>query len=179
MLVIPWALSHRQWFHHLQLSFLQPALLLGASAALALIDVAARRVPDGAPLARGLRRAALASGALALAIGMAVALVPPLRRELVAGVLGWLFTRDPWMASIAECLPMFQRGFFARASWREMIFKYSLLTPIAPALAVIAVRRVARRDGATAAALGAMMLGLLALTLLQHRFARASWGPSR
>ena len=177
VLVIPWALSHRQWFHHLQLSFLQPALLLGASAALALIDVAARRVPDGAPLARGLRRAALASGALALAVGMAVALVPPLRRELVAGVLGWLFTRDPWMASIAECLPMFQRGFFARASWREMIFKYSLLTPIAPALAVIAVRRVARRDGATAAALGATMLGLLALTLLQHRFARALVGP--
>lgn len=173
----PWTRSHRQWMHHLQLSFLQPALLLGAAVALSLVALVGRRVTDGAPLPRALRRAAIASASIAVVIGLVLAAAPALRRELVAGISGWLLTRDPWMASIAECLPMFPRGPFERDAWREIFLKYSALAPFVPVFSAVAVRRVARTHRAAAFVLGVTLTGLVALTLLQHRFARALVGP--
>ena len=104
-----WTLQHGVIFHHLQLSALQPLLLAVAGSFLALLGL----VPASglSPLIQKLVRLCGACLGLSAIIGVTALFFPAWRHEIVAGFVDWLLTRDPWMASIEECAPLFSVRF--------------------------------------------------------------------
>ena len=104
-----WTLQHGVIFHHLQLSALQPLLLAVAGRFLELLGL----VPASglSPLIQKLVRLCGACLGLSAIIGVTALFFPAWRHEIVAGFVDWLLTRDPWMASIEECAPLFSVRF--------------------------------------------------------------------
>jgi asparagine N-glycosylation enzyme membrane subunit Stt3 len=176
-LSLPWVRAHGQWFHHLQLSLMQPLLLGAGAALLAAATHAAAAIERDTLAQRAPRRAWAATWRVAAPLALGLALFPALRRELVAGVLDWLFTRDPWMAAIAECRPLFAGGVFTAPPWRRVFVEFSALGPLLIALLPLALARLHRRRAATTPTLAVVVSGLLLFTMLQQRFGRALAGP--
>jgi len=163
-----WMRAQGPAFHHLQLSFLQPALLVAGGLTVCAASLVADRFDaPGLPRRLATRGAVTLAALLPLAALTALA-APTLAHEVSTGLVDWLATRDPWMNSIRETAPLLRGG--TLAAWNA----YAGLALAAPLLAPLGMRRAARRgvDAAvTAAVLGG---GLVALTLLQQRFGRAS-----
>jgi len=84
-----------------------------------------------------------------------------------AGVEGWLFHRDPWLASIAEFQPLHRTGL-----WHTSIDKWGWLGPFAILTVPLGVWAVWRRDPARGRAFAVWTVLFVALTLLQERFGR-------
>lgn len=174
---LPWVRAHGQWFHHLQLSLMQPLLLAAGAALLTAATHAAATIERATPAQRAPRRAWAAAWRVAAPVTLALAVFPALRHELVAGVLDWLLTRDPWMAAIAECRPLFAGGFFTAPPWRRVFIEFSALGPLVVVLLPLALARLHRRRVEATSTLAAIVSGLLLFTLLQQRFGRALAGP--
>lgn len=156
-----WIRLQHSGFHHLQLSWLHVTLLAAAGVTLAAIALVGARVE-----ARW-RRALIATAALLpLAAGVALA-APTLRREFAAGLIDWLATSDPWMRTVEESKPLLLQGI------RGALNLFGSLALIGPVLWFVALRRSARGPLRVTAMLAVMGGGLIALTLLQSRFARA------
>ncbi len=173
-----WTLRHGETFHHLQLSALQPLLLAVAGVFLGLLGL----VPGSgaSPATRALTRLLGAAAGLSTLLGVLALTLPGLRREVVAGVVDWLFTRDPWMATIGECLPLFHRGKSLEASLRLVWITQGVAGLLLPVLAPLALVRLWRGApsprGVTAATVATVLLGLAALALTQNRFLRGLSG---
>jgi hypothetical protein len=177
-LAAPWTALHGDTFHHLQLSLLQPLLLALGGAFLALLGLGPS-LASTAP-ARALTRLLGAVAGLSLIVGALALALPAVRREVVAGVMDWLFTRDPWMATIAECLPPFPRGRPWADSLGTVWRTQGFAGPLLPVFGVLCLLRVARRGegprAATALPLATVLVGLVALALTQCRFFRGLSG---
>jgi len=158
-----WVRAQGAPFHHLQLSWLQPVILGGAGAFVCALAAVSARVRGAAP-----RLAVTALLALPAA-GIVALLAPGLLHELRAGVVDWLFRRDPWMGSIQETAPLL-RG----ASLRAALDDYGALAFTAPLLLPFALRRASRRGVDAALTLAVVGGGTLLLTLAQRRFGRAN-----
>ncbi len=156
-----------QPWHHLALSYLQPLLLAVAAVALAAFGHARARA-DSLP-----RRAliALALGAVPIAL-LALAL-PHARREVGLALVQWLGRRSAYMADIDECSPLFTAAPFTVDAWAQARSKLGLLAPLSLVAAPLAALRLWRSLGPRSLPLGALFLGLAALSLQQNRFTRA------
>lgn len=148
-------------FHHHHFSWLPVAMVAIAGVALAVTSAASRRA--GPSVAR---RAALSVLALAPLAGAVALAAPSFRRELAHGLVDWLATRDPWMATVAESLPLLRGGLRGA---RNM---FGALTLAAPLLLALALRRTLRPAPQAARVIALLGGGLLAMTLLQSRFGR-------
>lgn len=143
--------EHGQWLTFMFPSLLQP-MLLGAAAiavGLALISVRLSRHPVLAFI-----------GAIIAFIVLAL-ILPGIGTQLRAGIGGWLFRKDPWLATIAEFQPM-----LAMQHPPQFYFGFAGLLAI-PAVAFLFIRRRSE----TLAFVGVCSV-LLALTFLQMRFGR-------
>ncbi len=164
----PWIRAHDAPFHHLQLSYLQPLLLAIAGVSLTTLAAVTRWRVWNAPRWRAaVTRVAVAVGLLAPVAVAIQLLLPSVRDEFAAGMIDWLATRDPWMASVVESFPLL-RGGTRRA--RDV---FGLLAFATPVLLPLAVRRAARVRIEAALTLALVGGGLLGLALLQNRFCRA------
>jgi len=173
-----WTLLHGETFHHLQLSALQPLLLGLGGVFLGLLGVVPSR--GGSAPVRALLRLLGAVAALGVLLGVVSLGWPRVRHEVVAGVVDWLFTRDPWMATIAECLSVFGRhrsvGQGLNLLWQTL----GAIGVLVPVLGVLALLRVGRGDPETRAArvapVAVVLLGLVVLGLTQVRLLRGLSG---
>ena len=166
-----WIAEHGQRWHHLQLSYLQPLLLVAAAAVLAgASQLGARVALTDTPMRAPVKRVGLALATLVPAAIVAVLAIPAVRDELRAGALGWLGRRDPWMASIAESMPLLRNPDWPGEQFAALFWTL----PVALPLALVRWFR-GRRDVALSYAL--VTVGVLALSLVQLRFARPAVVP--
>lgn len=177
MMAAGWTFQHGETFHHLQLSALQPLLLAVAGSFLGLLGL----VPatGRSPVLQTLFRLSGAGIGLSTLIGVLALCLPGWRHEVVAGVVDWLFTRDPWMASIEECFPLFSSRFSFSVSLRRLWDTQGFTGPLLPVFALLAMRRLKRLDGLLGNRLvltAVLLLGHLALALAQFRFLRGLSG---
>jgi hypothetical protein len=154
-------------------SLLQPALLTAAAAALLAAHVVARIVPHAQ---RGVpwRRVAglLVPGVL---LGGAV-LLSPLRAPLLAAIQEHLLRGDPWLRQIEEFQPLLRWStLFSVGGWREACKYFGLFAPATLLLLPLAGAFVRSRQPERAAVFLWFSGCLLALSLLQERFARPLW----
>lgn len=156
-----WIIAHRAPWHPLHLSWLQPSLVALAAAALA---------PLGWAQGPAWRRGLAACGVATLAC-LGLAALPGARDGFFAGLVGWLGTRDPWMATIDECRPLFREPPFSVAAWRPL---YGLLGWVGCVFPLSLTVIWGRRE--LAAPLKVMVSLLTALALLQLRFVRPMVG---
>ncbi|MEZ4394118.1 MAG: hypothetical protein R3A48_23850 [Polyangiales bacterium] len=163
-----WILSHGQPFHHLTLSFLQPALLAAGGVAVCVATLIAGRLDGGAGLGRAARRGGITLAALLPAAALAALLAPTVAHEVREGLVQWLATRDPWMGSIQETQSLLSGGL------RGALDDYGALALTTPVLLPLALRRASRRGLDAALSLALLGVGTLLLTLLQRRFGRAN-----
>ncbi|MEI8256699.1 MAG: hypothetical protein WCJ30_13575, partial [Deltaproteobacteria bacterium] len=165
----PWILEHRQWFHPLLISYLQPALLAFAGAFALAASMAARH----GSLRERLRAAGVTVAGALVALAIAAVALPGARAGFLAGLVGWLAHRDPWMDRIVEVRPLFDRGSIWRfSSWREARDLAGFAAFASPLLLALTWVRVARVNGRRAFSFAAHALAYLALTLVQWRFGR-------
>ncbi len=127
-------------------SWLQPALVAFGGAALALLTVV-----------RGGR------ARFAIPLLLVLALVPEVR----AGIEGWLFHQDPWLASIAEFQPFYRNGW-----WHQATYEWGALGPLAIVSVPLGGAAIWRRDPVRGRAFAIWTLSFAALTILQDRFGR-------
>jgi hypothetical protein len=127
-------------------SWLQPALVACGGVGLALLTA----------FRRGRAR-------WAIVLLLAVPLIPEVR----AGIAGWLFHQDPWLASIAEFQPLYRTGLLHAA-----IDKWGSLGPLALLTVPLGVWAVWRRDPERGRAFAVWTFAFVALTILQERFGR-------
>ena len=127
-------------------SWLQPALVAFGGIGLALLTAFRR-----------------GRGRWAIVLVLLVPLIPEVR----AGVEGWLFHRDPWLASIAEFQPLYRTGL-----WHAAVDKWGSLGPLAVVLVPLGAWAAWRRDPARGRAFAVWTLAFVALTILQERFGR-------
>ena len=164
----PWIAAHRDWFHPLQLSLLQPALLALVGAVSLGVSLAARREH---PAAR-LRTLGLAAMAIVAITVVALVAAPSARQAFVSGLIGWLGHRDPWMDSIAEVRPLFDRLPTTAHDWRRALAIGGTVAVALPIALPLAVAHLRSGSAPRRAFFAAYSLALLVCTLLQTRFGR-------
>ncbi len=109
-----WMRAQGPAFHHLQLSFLQPALLVAGGLTVCVAALVAGRI-DAPRLPRRLAtRGAVALAALLPLAALVALAAPTLVREVRAGLVDWLATHDPWMNPFGR-----RRLCFEAAPWRR------------------------------------------------------------
>ncbi len=160
-----WIASHRPWFHPLQLSLLQPGLLVVTAVAAHAVGLASRRETVAQ---RWRALVPYIAGALGLGV-LAFALSPGARAALHEGVVRWLGRRDPWMDRIAESRPLFDRIPTVRADWRRSVALAAWQTPWVPVAAVIALRPMVRLRRVL---VGGWLAAFVVLAMTQMRFGR-------
>lgn len=163
-----WIREQGDLFHHLQLSFLQPLVLVGGGIFVGTLAAVSGKVAPRGTWPTAARRLGLALLGLAPVAALGMLAFPALFHEVRAGLVDWLATRDPWMHSIAETAPLFQHG-----SVRGALDEYGALVFTAPFLFPLALRRAARRGRDELLALAVVGGGTIALALLQRRFGRS------
>jgi hypothetical protein len=131
-------------------SWLQPALVALGGIGLAVSTT----------FRRGRGRAAMVPVIVLLAI---VPFIPEVR----AGIAGWLFHQDPWLASIGEFQPFYRNGW-----WYEATYEWGALGPLAIVLVPLGVATVWRGDPVRGRAFAVWTVAIVALTILQDRFGR-------
>jgi hypothetical protein len=163
LLSLPSLLAHGRTLSYVFPSLLQPLLIGGAAMALGLAWTTTRVV-------RGFGRRVLLLAALGIAAGLAASIVLPRGAdEFRAGLLGWFFRRDPWIASIAEFQPF---------GWNQPSFLMALFVTAgtvgvaAPLLLLAGGWAVVRGAGARGIAFVFLSAGFVLLTLNQVRFER-------
>ena len=159
---------HRQLLTYVFPSLLQPGLCVVAGALLALALVAARRSPG-----RAARLGWFLVGALALA--SCVVAIPGVLGQLRAGIAGWILHRDPWLATISEFQPLFApRPALQQGPLRAAVMVFGSSAVAALGLAPLAAARIRRVSNTAALVFSTHAFSLLALTVVQVRFARVA-----
>ncbi|MBW2525428.1 MAG: hypothetical protein JRI23_14675 [Deltaproteobacteria bacterium] len=154
-------------------SYLQPMLLGFGALACALAEWAQSRGGDrGSAVRRLAVRVGWTVAGVALLL-LLIALLPPVRSPLVAGLVEYLGSDDPWLATIDEIRPLLG-GIepWRPEAWRLARSYYggaACLLPFALLSAPCFVWKEGRRK---AAILALWSVGLLALTLAQQRWGR-------
>lgn len=163
LLTLPSLRAHGRLFSYTFPSLLQPLLTAMAGASLAMAVLVSRYAR------RPLRRTALLGALGLLAVGLVALAVPAALRETRDGLMGWLFRRDPWIASIAEFQPF---------GWNSPVFLVALFRAFgaigvaAPLVLVAGAWASIRSAGARGVAFVALSAGLVLFTLNQVRFER-------
>jgi hypothetical protein len=155
-------------------SLLQPALLLLAAGACAAAVIVARlvRAPTAGP---PWRRLAVLLTATCVAVG-AAALQRGLRQQVSLALADQLLRHDRWMATIEEFQPLFSgQSALTLAGWANVVKYFGVFGPATPLLLPSALRRAARAQPERAQAFAWQVGPLLALSLLQNRYARPLW----
>jgi hypothetical protein len=169
---IPAIRIHGQLISFVVPSLLQPCLVALAGAALAAA-IGSGRWSRGKGPAAGTAIAIAAAGGV---VGIVLLLVPSLHREIRAAFEGWVFRRDPWIATIAEFQPLVTFG--TPSGWgMAKVDKH--LGPLGPLGAVslpIGVAVAWRYARSRAFTFAFVAVALSALAILQIRFARLA-GP--
>ncbi|WP_243337986.1 hypothetical protein [Anaeromyxobacter soli] len=167
LLSIPAVLDHGHLVSFKFPSLLQPALLGAAGLGLCAWAWIAAAEP-------GRRRARLVAAAAAL--GSAVAVVVAFQRgallEVASGVQGWLFRRDPWLATVAEFKPLFGRLPTDETRWMQSYWSLGWAGFFLPLASLVVAVRLGKRP--RIAALLYFTAALAALSLLQTRFSRVA-----
>ncbi len=161
---LPTLLQHHAWWTFKRPSLLQPALVAFAALGLVWVVLACQRV--GAEL----RRRVLALLAVGAALVLAIAALPPLRHQVLAGLEEWLAKSDPWLASVAEFEPMLA----APHGFSRLQQSFGLWVWAAPVLFPLGLVLLVRARGAKGVQWAVLAVGTAALALLQMRFGRVT-----
>ena len=160
----PAMLQHHSLWTYKRPSLLQPLLIEFAAVGLALVVLACARA--GA----GVRRRSLALIGTAVVMVSLAGALPPLRREVLAGLQEWLARSDPWLASIAEFAPMLA----APHGFSQLTQSFGLWAWSVPVLFPLGLWLVISTRAALGVQWAVLATGALGLSLLQMRFGRVA-----
>ena len=164
--------QHRQLFSYAFPSLLQPSLLVLAGLICALLLLVARRVEFGAD-ERWPRRRLQVAVPSALAVMAALAAVPAIRAEVISGVASHLLRGDAWMQQVVEAQPLLRWGtLLTAAGWAQALQYYGWFAPISCVLLPLAIAATFREQRGRSAAFAWWACCMIALALVQNRFAR-------
>jgi hypothetical protein len=162
---------HGDWFSYAFPSVLQPLLLGAAALSCAAACACARIVQRGASRVP-LRRLAALLGALAVLIGLA-SLVRVVREPVVAAISEHLLRQDPWIGTIEEFKPLLAWSSIASLDgWQDVLKDFGAFGPASVLLLPLGIGYARTTQAERAWAFAWCAGWLLALSLLQNRFAR-------
>jgi hypothetical protein len=152
--------------HHQAWTFKRPSLLQPALVELAALGLAVLVLLAGP----GWRRRLGALAGAGLAVAVALAAVAPLRRELLAGLVEWLATRDPWLAEVAEFKPLLSLG----TGGAQLRQSFGLWVWLAPALFPLGLWTLVAGDRRRGLQWALLAVAITGLALAQLRFGRVA-----
>lgn len=164
--------QHGVLFSYAFPSLLQPAGLFGLAVVCASGVVASHRVTFDASTRVPWPRLAWLGG-VSLTGLLALGLVPAIRQAAIAGLTEQLFGRDPWMQTVVEAQPLIAASeVLTRAGWTTALQYFGLLAPLSCLLLPLGVLHAVRVQPGRTLAFAWLACTVLALTLVQSRFAR-------